>query len=89
MRNHQEQKAQASQYEAEANQAAFDSQQQMADMQAQMTQMQAHQAAAAPVAAAPAAGSDLMSQLNQLAQLKDAGVLTDEEFTAAKAKLLG
>jgi len=28
-------------------------------------------------------------QLQQLATLRDQGVLSDEEFTAAKAKLLG
>jgi hypothetical protein len=36
-----------------------------------------------------AAGSDLTAQLQQLAQLHAAGVLNDEEFAAAKAKLLG
>ena len=46
---------------------------------------QAGPAAAAP---APAAAPDLMGQLQQLAQLKDAGALTDEEYAAAKAKLL-
>ena len=30
-----------------------------------------------------------MTQLQELAQLKQSGMLTDEEFTAAKAKLLG
>lgn len=40
-----------------------------------------------PAPAAPA-GSDLNSQLMQLAQLHSAGVLTDEEFAQAKAKLL-
>jgi hypothetical protein len=30
-----------------------------------------------------------MAQLNQLAQLHQAGVLDDAEFAAAKAKLLG
>ena len=43
----------------------------------------------APVLAAPAAGSDLTTQLQQLAQLHNAGALSDEEFAAAKAKLLG
>lgn len=38
---------------------------------------------------APDAGSDLTAQLQQLAQLYNAGVLSDEEFAAAKAKLLG
>lgn len=32
--------------------------------------------------------TDLVAQLAQLAQLKDAGALTEEEFQAAKAKLL-
>ena len=34
------------------------------------------------------AGSDLVAQLQQLAQLHDSGVLTDEEFDTAKQKLL-
>jgi hypothetical protein len=37
---------------------------------------------------APAAG-DLMAQLVRLGEMKTAGLLTDDEFTAAKAKLLG
>jgi hypothetical protein len=40
-----------------------------------------------PAAAAPA-GDDMVSQLTQLAQLKDQGILSQEEFDAAKAKLL-
>jgi hypothetical protein len=87
--------------QAAKQQAAADAQmqdQQMADMQAQMDAMQAQQAqqaapppppAPAPApAAAPAAGGDLMGELSKLADLKAAGVLTDEEFAAAKAKLL-
>jgi len=43
-----------------------------------------------PVAAAPAAGgTDLGAELQKLGDLKAQGVLTDEEFAAAKAKLLG
>jgi predicted lipid-binding transport protein (Tim44 family) len=42
---------------------------------------------AAPVEPAPA-GTDLTAQLQQLAQLHDSGILTDEEFAAAKQKLL-
>ena len=41
--------------------------------------------AAAPAAAAPAS---LVDQLTQLASLRDTGVLTPDEFEAAKAKLL-
>ena len=33
-------------------------------------------------------GSDLMAQLNQLGALHAQGILSDEEFSAAKAKLL-
>jgi hypothetical protein len=42
-----------------------------------------------PVAAAPASTGIDMEQLKQLGDLHAAGVLTDEEFAAAKAKLLG
>lgn len=38
---------------------------------------------------AAAAGPSVPEQLQQLAQLKDQGVLTEEEFAAQKAKLLG
>jgi len=42
-----------------------------------------------PPAQAPAASSPMIDQLNQLADLHQQGVLTDEEFAAAKAKLFG
>jgi hypothetical protein len=44
-----------------------------------------------PPAAAPAAvpADDQMAQLEKLAEMHGAGVLTDDEFSAAKAKLLG
>ena len=42
----------------------------------------------APPAAAPAAG-DVVAQLQQLKQLLDSGALTQDEFDAAKTKLLG
>jgi len=45
---------------------------------------------AAPEAAAPeTAESAQIEQLKQLAALKDQGILTDEEFAASKAKILG
>lgn len=96
--NHSQNKNAAKQQDAyeqdAAQQAAFESQAQLADMQAQMNAMQAQQAAAAapppppPAPAAAPAGNDLMSELSKLADLKAAGVLTDAEFAAAKAKLL-
>ena len=38
-------------------------------------------------APAPAASSSMVDQLNQLAALHEQGVLSDDEFAAAKAKL--
>ena len=46
-------------------------------------------AAPAPAAAPAAAGPSLLDQLNQLSALHEQGALSDNEFTAAKAKLLG
>lgn len=44
----------------------------------------------APPPAAPAAsGSDMLEQLKTLGELRDQGVLTQEEFYAQKAKILG
>jgi membrane protease subunit (stomatin/prohibitin family) len=54
---------------------------------------QAQQAPAeAPAAAAPepaASAPDPIEQLTQLAALKDSGALTEAEFEAQKAKILG
>jgi hypothetical protein len=44
--------------------------------------------APAQPAAAPA-GPDPIEQLKELGELRDKGVLTEEEFAAQKAKLLG
>jgi hypothetical protein len=46
------------------------------------------QYAAPPPAAAPPA-ADPIGQLKERGQLRDSGVLTDEEFAAQKAKILG
>jgi outer membrane murein-binding lipoprotein Lpp len=43
---------------------------------------------APPPDAAPAAGPSMADQLQQIATLHQQGVLTDEEFAAAKSKLL-
>lgn len=48
----------------------------------------AEQYAAAPAPAAQGAGSDDIERLQQLGKLRDAGVLTEEEFSAEKAKVL-
>ena len=51
--------------------------------------VQAQQAAAPAAPAAAPAADDSMAKLHQLAELHGQGVLSDEEFTAAKAKVLG
>ena len=84
---HQQGKAEAQyeqqQYEAQQNQAAMDA----AAAQAVANAQAAQAPAAAPAAAAPPA-NDMMAQLTQLATLHSQGILSDEEFAAAKAKLL-
>ena len=58
-------------------------------MQQQLNAMQAQQASAATAsAAAPPGTPDLTAQLMQLGTLKEQGILSEEEFQAAKAKLL-
>ena len=60
--------------------------------QAYQQQMAAAAPAPAPVAAAPApapaATTDVVAQLRSLAELRDQGILTEEEFAAQKAKVL-
>jgi hypothetical protein len=46
-------------------------------------------APAAPAAAPAAGGSSMIDQLKQLGELKEQGILTEEEFAQQKAKLLG
>jgi hypothetical protein len=77
MRRHQQQRA-TEQYE----QQQYEQQQYEAEQQ---------QRAVAPAAAsvAPNAGVDLVGELQKLESLHAAGALSDQEFAAAKAKLLG
>ena len=84
--------AQAQQQQV-ANAAAMQSQAEIDQLKAQMDVMQMQQTLAATpappaVAATPAASPDILGQLQQLTQLKDAGALSDAEFQLAKAKLL-
>ena len=57
----------------------------------QAYEQQVQPQAAAPAAPAPAAPSenDTITQLEKLGKLRDQGILTDDEFTAEKAKILG
>ena len=86
MNNKQQQRSQ-DQWEQEQYQAA----QQQAAMNAAAQQAVAQQQAAAAQAApaAPAGGTDVVAELQKLAALKEQGILSDDEFAAAKAKLLG
>ena len=58
------------------------------DQQAYEAELAAQQAAAPPPPAAPAA-PDYAAELEQLAQLKAQGILSDEEFEAKKKQILG
>lgn len=57
--------------------------------QGQEEQQQAPAQQAPPAAPAPPAEQSTIEQLKELAALKDQGVLTEEEFAAQKAKILG
>ncbi len=50
--------------------------------------LEQQQAAPAPAAPAPTEGS-VIDQLKELGEMKAQGILTEEEFAAQKAKLLG
>lgn len=80
--SHHQQQKYATQQEADAYEQQAAQQQ---AMQQQAMQQQAAQQQAAP--AAPAS-DPLIDKLNQLAQLHASGVLSDDEFSEAKAKLL-
>jgi Short C-terminal domain len=56
---------------------------------AQQAQYEPPPAAAPAPAAATGATDALTAELERLAELRSQGVLSDEEFAAAKAKLLG
>jgi Short C-terminal domain len=79
--HHQQQKYANQNAEAQAQQDAV-YQQGVADAQAQ-------QAAAAPAPAAAPAVDPTTAELQNLANLHTQGILSDEEFAAAKAKVLG
>lgn len=59
------------------------------ERQSQYVHMMTPPPAYAPPPAAPAPPTDLVEQLRRLGELRDQGILTEEEFAAQKAKLLG
>jgi outer membrane murein-binding lipoprotein Lpp len=81
--------------QAEAAQYQQDQDARISNLEAQQYQQQpqyqqAPPAPEPPPAPAPAAApSPMIDQLNQLATLHQQGILSDDEFAAAKAKLLG
>lgn len=79
MNRAQQGRAMQAQQQQSAEEAAFESQAQLAEMQAQMGAMQSQ---------APPPADDLTAKLKQLAELHSSGILSDDEFAAAKAKLL-
>jgi hypothetical protein len=74
MSRHQQEKAQT-----QADAAAYQ----------QMEQQAAMEQAAQQAAPAPAPAVDPVAQLERLAELKNQGLLTEEEFAAEKAKIIG
>lgn len=72
--------------QAEGAQTAADAQAYREGQQAPVAA--APPAAPAPPAAAPAAAGSLIDELTKLSALQQAGILTPEEFSAAKARLL-
>jgi hypothetical protein len=79
---------------SERRQAEDMQDQQIADLQDQVYSQQADAYAPPPAqaqpppAAVPGAGSDTVAQLQDLANLHASGVLNDDEFAAAKQKVL-
>jgi hypothetical protein len=87
--SHHQQQKYANQSAAAQQQQDMAYQQGMADAQAQQqVAPPPPQYAPAPAPAPAAGGSDLTAQLQQLSQLHNAGVLSDQEFTEAKQKVL-
>ncbi len=79
----------AAQQQAAAQQAQIDTAvQQAVGQQAPQHLPQPDPAVAAPAAPAGSTTDDMMTQLLKLGELQKAGILTDDEFAAMKAKIL-
>lgn len=79
-------RAMAEQQQSAQQQQLYEAQQQAAMAQQQLQQAQPQP----PQQAAPAGGgANVTAELHRLAELRQSGVLSDEEFAAAKRKLLG
>jgi hypothetical protein len=85
-------KQQAAHQQATAAQAAADeaaaTQARLAALEQQAAAAAAPQPATVEAPTAPA-GDDIIARLQQLAELRGAGILNDDEFEQAKARILG
>jgi putative oligomerization/nucleic acid binding protein len=73
---------------ARGQQREYEQDQRLSELEGEQT-MAAAPPPPPPPAPAAAPGADLVSRLQELKALQDQGVLTQEEFAAAKSKLLG
>jgi transcription initiation factor TFIID subunit TAF12 len=87
---------QQAKYEQKADAQAYQEQQQAPQQQYEQAPQQYEQPAPqyqqpppAPPAPAAAAAPNLVDEIQRLSTLKDQGILSADEFTAAKNKLLG
>ena len=81
----------AGRHNANRQAAEQEQEQRIADLEAQQYQQQQPQYAPPPPPAAPAPtglGDAGIEELKKLAELKEAGILTDAEFEVQKAKIL-
>ena len=78
--------AMAEQQQSAQQQQLYEAQQQAATAQQQLQQAQTQPP---QQAAALAGGGNVTAELQRLAELRQSGVLSDEEFAAAKRKILG
>jgi putative oligomerization/nucleic acid binding protein len=68
----------------QAHAQASAAQGELAQVKEQLTALQAQQAETTALGE----GGAMLAQLQQLAEMRESGILTDEEFSAAKARLL-
>jgi hypothetical protein len=73
---------------SQGRQAEADQNAQIADLQEQQAQQQYAEPAPAPAAEAPAAGGGLADEIAKLKSLLDSGALTQDEFDAAKQRII-
>ena len=71
-----------------ADDAALQSQAQMQHLKQELAEAQSQAPPAPAPTPRPARRGDMIAKLERLGRLKTTGVLTDDEFAAAKAKLL-